>query len=161
MRTFAAILERLSLWMNALGGTVLFLMMMLTVTDVILRVFDRPITGTYELVAMLSAIVIGYAIPQTSQERAHIYVDFLIDKRAPVVRNAIFIFTRLLGIVLFALLSYNLVIKGNNLYRNGDVSQTLYVPFYPVAYAIAFVSFVECFVLISDIIRVFDTGEQS
>ncbi len=160
MGVFIGVFKRLSGWMNALGGTLLFIMMLLTVLDVILRVFNRPITGTYEMVAVLSAIVIGYAIPQTSVERGHIYVEFLVEKRSAAVRIGFFIFTRLLGIALFALLAWNLFLKGNHLYKSGDVSQTLYVPYYPVAYALSLVCLVECFVLVADILGSLQKGEQ-
>jgi C4-dicarboxylate transporter DctQ subunit len=160
MRAFVGILKKVSRWMNSLAGIILFIMMMLTVTDVVLRIFDKPIVGTYELVAVLCAVAIGYAIPQTSLERGHIYVDFLIENRAPAIRNGFFIFTRLLGISLFFLLAWNLFLKGNHLYMGGDVSQTLHVPYYPVAYALVFCCIVECFVLMTDIARIFDRGEQ-
>lgn len=160
MKTFVGVCKRFSFWMNELGGIALLIMMMLTVVDVILRVFWRPITGTYELVAVLSAIVIGYAIPQTSLDRGHIYVDFLIENRTPSIKKGFLVFTRILGIALFVLLAWNLFLKGNFLYSSGDVSQTLHIPYYPVAYALALASFVECFVLITDIVGIFDRGEQ-
>jgi TRAP-type C4-dicarboxylate transport system permease small subunit len=152
--------RRLSVCMNAVGGTVLFLMMMLTVTDVILRFFGRPITGTYELVAVAGAIVVGFAIPQTSQDKAHICVDFLIENRAETVRKTFYVFTRVLGVLLFALLAWHLFLKGNHLYRSGDVSMTLHLPYYPPAFALAFCCLAECVVLMVDCIMAFDRGNQ-
>ena len=52
MGAFIAMLKRLCGWMNTLAGIVLFLMMMLTVVDVIMRLFGTAILGTYELVAV-------------------------------------------------------------------------------------------------------------
>ncbi len=50
------------------------------VADVILREFKMPIVGTYEIVSLLGAIVIGFAIPQTSLERGHVLMDFLTER---------------------------------------------------------------------------------
>ena len=53
--------------------------MLITVVDVILRFFSKPITGTYELVFLGGAVVIGCAIPRTSWEGGHVNVDFAIE----------------------------------------------------------------------------------
>ena len=71
--------SRLSNWMDNVGGSILVIMMMLTVIDIALRISGRPITGTYELVALAGAMVVGFAVPQTTQENGHIGVDLLIQ----------------------------------------------------------------------------------
>jgi hypothetical protein len=43
---------------------------------------------------------------------------------------------------------------GRDMYRSGEVSLTLQLPFYPVAYGIAFAMFVQCLVLVCDIIKI-------
>ena len=142
MGAFIAMLKRLCSWMNTLAGVVLFLMMMLTVVDVAMRLFGSAILGTYELVAVAGAIVVGFAVPQTSWGRGHVYVDFLIENRSDAIKNTVFIITRILGICLFALLSFYLLRKGIHLYRTGEVSLTLHIPYYPAAYGLAFCFFV-------------------
>ena len=62
MNSVIGAVRRFSGWMNGLSGIVLFLMMMLTVVDVALRIFWKPITGTYELVAMAGAVVVVFVI---------------------------------------------------------------------------------------------------
>ncbi|MEN6617133.1 MAG: TRAP transporter small permease subunit [Syntrophorhabdus sp.] len=153
--------KKFSGWMNGLAGIVLFLMLMLTVVDVALRIFWKPITGTYELVAMAGAVVIGFAIPQTSWDNAHIAVDFLLEDRSRVVRIVLMCFTKSLGILLFLLLGWHLLMKANHLYRSGDVSLTLQIPYYPVAYGLAFCSFLEALVLLFHIFLLFKDGERN
>ena len=161
MGAFVAVFKRLSSWMNTLAGIVLFLMMMLTVVDVVLRIFGTALLGTYELVAVSGAIVVGFAVPQTSWGRGHVCVDFLVENRSQAVRNAVFIITRIMGICLFGLLSLYLFKKGIHLYRTGEVSLTLHIPYYPAAYGLAFCFFIECFVLITDIFRIFTAEGQN
>lgn len=152
--------KRLSAWMNTFGGIMLFLMMMLTVVDVILRFFGKPITGTYELVAMAGATVVAFAIPQTSWDNAHIYVDFLLENRSNVTKKIFQVITRLLGVILFILLAWFLFEKANHLYRSGDVSLTLHIPYYPVAYGLAFCGLVQAIVLILQIVTLFQGGDH-
>jgi TRAP-type C4-dicarboxylate transport system permease small subunit len=162
MSAFVSIIRRINIWMNTVAEAVLFIMMMLTVVDVILRIFGKPLVGTYELVAVAGAIVIGFAVPQTSWERGHVYVDFLLENRSEAVKNAFFICTRIVGIVLWGFLSYNLLRKGLHLYKTGEVSLTLHIPYYPAAYSLAFCFLIQCFSLVTDICRIFTkSGEQA
>jgi TRAP-type C4-dicarboxylate transport system permease small subunit len=128
--------------------------MFLTVADVILRFFRRPIVGTYELVALSGAVAIGFSIPFTSWVRGQIYVDFLVERFSRGTRNIINIVTRCLGIWLFLMIGWNLMKYGMDLYRSGEVSLTLQVPFYPVAYGIGISCFIQCLVLAYDIVKI-------
>jgi TRAP-type C4-dicarboxylate transport system permease small subunit len=138
--------------MDLLGGTVLTLMMLITVVDVILRFLGKPITGTYELVFLGGAVVIGCAIPMTSWEGAHVTVDLLLERFSGGARNVTLVFTRLCGIAFFFLLGWNLFAQGTDLYDKHEVSLTLHVPYYPVAYILGICAFVECLVLASGLI---------
>lgn len=128
--------------------------MFLTVSDVILRFMRRPIVGTYELVAFSGAVVIGFALPYTSWLRGHIFVDFLISRFPKIIRNIFNIATRLLAICLFLLIGWNLFLYGRDLYRSGEVSLTLQMPFYPVAYGVGVCCLIQSLVLFCDILKV-------
>lgn len=155
MKSLLRMVAKLSTSMDGVGGVILVVMMLLTVIDVVLRVWGRPITGTYELVAVSGAMVIGFAIPQTTRENAHIAVDILIYGQSKLFKDVFFVGTKLLGVVLFLVLAYFLYKKGNHLLAQGDVSQTLQIPAYPVAYVMAFCFFVESVVLLFEIPRRF------
>jgi TRAP-type C4-dicarboxylate transport system permease small subunit len=144
----------LSRFFNVIAGISLTFLMLLTVMDVILRALKRPIVGTYELVAFSGAVVIGFAVPLTSWLRGHIFVDFFILRFSQKVRNIFNITTRCLVIVLFFLIGWNLIKYGMDLQKSGEVSLTLQMPFYPVAYGVAVCCFVQCLVLICDVIKI-------
>jgi TRAP-type C4-dicarboxylate transport system permease small subunit len=145
----------LSRFFNVIAGISLTFLMLLTVMDVILRALKMPIVGTYELVAFSGAVVIGFAVPLTSWLRGHIFVDFFILRFSQKVRNIFNITTRCLVIVLFFLIGWNLIKYGMDLQKSGEVSLTLQMPFYPVAYGVAVCCFVQCLVLICDVIKIF------
>lgn len=161
MNSVVGAVRRFSGWMNGLSGIVLFLMMMLTVVDVALRIFWKPITGTYELVGMAGAVVMAFAIPQTSWDNAHIFVDFLLEKRSRGVKTGVGCFAKILGTVLFVMLGWYLLLKANHLFRSGDVSLTLGIPYYPVAYGLAFCAFMEALVLVLHMVMLFRNGENN
>ena len=145
----------LSRFFNVIAGISLTFLMLLTVMDVILRALKMPIVGTYELVAFSGAVVIGFAVPLTSWLRGHIFVDFFILRFSQKVRNIFNITTRCLVIVLFFLIGWNLIKYGMDLQKSGEVSLTLQMPFYPVAYGVALCCFVQCLVLICDVMKIF------
>jgi TRAP-type C4-dicarboxylate transport system permease small subunit len=145
----------LSKVLNVIAGTALTVMMFLTVIDVSLRAFGSPIIGTYEIVGLLLALVIGFAIPQVSLDRGHVYMEILINmihsKRSKAILNTS---TRILCIILFILIGYNLFSVGNEFRISGEVSPTIKLPFFPMAYGIGICCFIECFVLVVDIIKI-------
>jgi TRAP-type C4-dicarboxylate transport system permease small subunit len=154
MKRFMAKIEGISRFLNAIAGISLIFLMLLTVMDVLLRYLKRPIVGTYEVVAFAGAIVIGFSLPLTSWMRAHIFVDFFILRFSQKIRNGFYIVTRILVIMLFFLIGWNLLGYGTDLYRSGEVSLTIQMPFYPIAYGVGLCCFVQCLVLVCDVIKV-------
>lgn len=152
--SFVGLIYWLSRAMQSIAGFALVFMMTLTTLDVILRSFGRPIIGTYEMVAFTGGVVIGFSTPITSWMRGQIFVDFFYQKFSKLAQDLLNTFTRLLGIALFGVVAWNLMFMGRDMYRSGEVSLTLQLPFYPVAYGIAFALFIQCLVLICDIFKI-------
>ena len=146
---------RLARLINAIGGTSLAFIMFLTVADIILRTLRRPIIGTFEIVAFSGAVVIGFSVPYTTWMRGHVYTDFLVLRFSQKMRNMINVSTRCLGIGIFFLIGWNLIRYGMDLRQSGEVSPTLTMPFYPVAYGLGISCFIQCLVLGCDILKIF------
>ena len=154
MKWVLATVPQLSKVLNVIGGMALTGMMLLTVADVILRKFGRPIIGSYELVSLGAAVVIGFSLPFTSLVKAHVAVDFLLLNLKGWKRGVVLVFTRIVGMLLFAAIGAYLFKKGIYMHSTGEVSLTLQMPFYPVAYGLGVCCFVECLVLLWDILKV-------
>lgn len=148
------ILQSVSRLLNIIAGISVTLMMLLTVADVLLRAGGHPIIGTYEIVALLLAIVIGFGIPQVSLDRGHVYMEFLLQKFSKNGRNVINTVTRIFCLILFAFIGVNLFSVGAAFRASGEVSPTIQLPFYPVAYGVAVCCLLECCVFIFDILRI-------
>jgi TRAP-type C4-dicarboxylate transport system permease small subunit len=155
MKRLFGFTETLSRGLNVIGGLGLVFIVLITTSDVILRAFRLPILGTYEIVSFTGCIVVLFALPLTSWLHAHIYVDFVVEKFSPGVQKAINVCTRCLVIFLFILFAWNLMVYGMDLQRIGEVSPTLKIPFYPVVYAAGVCCFVQCLVLVCDVVKIF------
>ncbi len=154
MQGFLRVTRGFSSTLNVAGALLLTVMMLLTVFDVILRYIGRPLTGTFELMSFAGALVTGFALAQSTFDGAHVNVDLVIQALSARKKAVLFILNRLVGLGIFVLLTWALFEKGNDLYKTGEVSLTLQVPYYPVAYGLSFCCLVECLVLFVDILQV-------
>jgi len=154
MDAVSAMLKRFSGYLNIIAGVALTLMMLITVVDVALRAGGKPVVGAYEIVALTLAIVIGFSIPQVSLDGGHVYMEIGLDKFGPRGQAVLKTFTRLLCIGLFIFIGYNLLSVGAEFRASGEVSQTLRLPFFPVAYGVAVCCFLEVVVFIMEIVNI-------
>jgi TRAP-type C4-dicarboxylate transport system permease small subunit len=154
MKSFLAAVKGASSALAAVAAAALTLLMLLTIADVGLRILGRPIVGTYELVALGGAVAIGLSLPLTSWVRGHIYVDSFVTRLPRLPRAILNIATRLLVLALFLVLGLNLLKYALDLRAAGEVTPTLRVPFFPVAFGVGLSCLVECLVMVSDIVKI-------
>jgi TRAP-type C4-dicarboxylate transport system permease small subunit len=161
MKAFLSVVNKIDNFLNSIAEIIMVCMVLLTVLDVLLRVFGRSaIMGTFELVGVMGAIVISFSLPRTQWDKGHVIVDLLIENRSEAVKNTFFVITRIVGIVVMAFVSWNLVIKGMHLYTAGETSMTLHLPYFPWPFIFAFCFLLESITLLTDIFRIFENGEQ-
>lgn len=153
-RMFSAI-SRVNRLLNIIAGAALVFVVVLTSCDVLLRSIKSPIPGTYEIVALCGAIIIIFALPRTTWMRSHIFVDFLLLKFPKKGQDIFHVFTRLLTIVLFILFGLSTLEFAGDLAKSGELTPILRFPFYPVVYAVALCCFVQCLVLVCDVVKIF------
>jgi len=154
MDNLFTLLKFVSKVLNTVAGIAVTFMMLMTVADVFLRAGGHPIIGTFEIVALLLGLVIGFGIPQVSLDRGHVYMEFLLEKLSRKGKNVMNTFTRVLCLVLFAFMGFNLFNVGARFHASGEVSPTIKIPFYPVAYGVAVCCLLECCVFIFDIVKI-------
>jgi len=161
MPSFERFVTSLSRSLDKIAGWSLVAMMSLTVADVILRLFRRPILGTYEIVGLLGAIVIAFAMPHTTLQRGHVAVEIVVSRFSPSAQSLINLTTRILSILLFALIAWECLGYGNDLKAAGEVSMTIRLPFYPVLYGIALAAGVVCLVIAGSILKPKTMGPET
>jgi TRAP-type C4-dicarboxylate transport system permease small subunit len=139
--------------LDMIAALAVFIMMALTVADVILRMFRMPIPGTYELVSFLGAVAVSFSMAHTSAKKGHVAVTLVVQLLPRRLQGIIEIFISVFGIMLFGLIARQSVLYALDTQRSGEVSVTLQLPFYPVIYGIALSAAVVCIILIVDLVN--------
>lgn len=111
---------------------ILFLLMFLTTFDVLGRyLFNKPITGTYELTGLAIALMVFFSLGMTQITKDHISIDFLTNKFPVKVRAVLNCITYVFLLILLLLTTWEItqytqrVWKGNQL--SGDLGLPLYI----------------------------------
>jgi len=120
-----------------LGGISVIALMLLATGNVILRMFDRPFRGVYELVSFLGAIVIAFALGYTQKHKDHIVVTILTEKFPKKIQSAIETLAEFIIMIFFGIVSWQIYIWGMKIYESHEVSETLKLIFYPFVFAVA------------------------
>lgn len=126
-----------STWLNYLACFAVIFMMIITCADVLLRLFNRPIPGAYELAGFACAFMASFSLSYTSIEKGHITVEILVS-RLPL-RFQIFLegVNSLISTFLFFLLARECFVYAMELRNSKEVSLTLGIPISPVVFGVA------------------------
>jgi TRAP-type C4-dicarboxylate transport system permease small subunit len=130
-------IDRFITVLAGIAGAAVLVMLVVTVGNIALRLVGEPYNGTFEVVGMLSVVVNGLALAEAQRHKAHIAIDLLVGKapvRAQLVIGAVI--TVVSG-VMFFLLAQNLVGYGLNLRDAGSVTESLRLPYWPLALVLA------------------------
>src|SRR4030043_2176592 len=126
---FEKLINSLSTWLNWVAGVGLVTMLALIVADIIgAKLFKWPIPGGIEMVGFLGVVVATFAIAQTQVLHCHIEVEFVVTRLPKAAQKVISCFVYLLGMALFALLSWRSFEFGRTLQTSGEVSMTQELP---------------------------------
>ncbi len=151
MASLPNIVRRLADSLNMVAGIALLGMTAVIISDVVLRMFRRPILGSYEVVEFLGAAVAAFAMAHTTLHRTHVAVELVVSRLTQGVQKAVFIITHSLSVFLFSILAYECIRYGNDFRIYGEVSMTLRYPFYPILYGMSLASIAVCLVLLVDL----------
>ena len=137
MNTLTAGIHKLSRLLNYLAAVAILAMMLLTCADVVLRFFRRPVPGTYELVGFMGAVFVSFSLGQTSLDRGHIAVDFLVRKFSQKTQQVVEAINAAVCCVMFAFICRQSAVYADTVRQAGEVSMTLQMPLHPIIYGIA------------------------
>lgn len=133
----------------------LFCMMLLTCADVFMRyVFSRPIIGTYDLVSLMGAVLVAFAMPYTMLKKGHVSVELLIQNMSRGKQLFIETFTHLIGLALFSVLIWQAILLSMDMKAAGEVTPTLLIPFYPILYCMAVCFFGLCLAILVNLLNI-------
>lgn len=136
-RIFIAILRGVVMALAAASGLAIIAMIAVTSADVAMRMLGRSLAGAYDIVKIAGAIAIACALPYTTAVKGHVAIEFFFHKLRRRGRIVVDTLSRLLVIAFFLVISRQTFIYGNTLKRTGEVSLTLQIPIFWLAYVIS------------------------
>jgi TRAP-type C4-dicarboxylate transport system permease small subunit len=134
-------LEALNAFLNKtlliVGGIAVLCLMTLATGNVVLRIFQVPYKGAYELVSFLGAVVIAFALGYTQKRKDHIVVDILTDKFSKKINRVLDSINYLVTMVFFGLISWQIYLWGMKIWESGEVSETLKIMYHPFIFSVS------------------------
>jgi len=135
--------------LDKLAGICIFSVMLLIVTNIILRAgFNRPILGTYELVGFLTAIGVGLALGHCALQNGHIAVSFVMEKFSRRIQSTVDIFIYAVSFLFWSASAWYLTRFAQAMKVKGLVSPSAEIPVYPFIYLVALGLLGLCIVLL-------------
>jgi TRAP-type C4-dicarboxylate transport system permease small subunit len=130
-------LRSLVRFLGLVAGFGLVAMVLVTSTDVVLRIFRLSLKGAYDLTCIAAALTIAAALPYTTAIKGHVAIEYFFQKLGRHGRVVTDTLMRVLVMVLFGLLAWQCVRYGNSLKHSGTVSMTVQLPIFWVPYVLA------------------------
>lgn len=147
-------LEGLSKWMGVLSSAITFVMMVLVTISIIARfVFNNPIIGVVETTELLMVVVIYLGLAYVQLNHGHITVEVVVSKLSKQRRLPVTVFSLLISIVFFGLLTWYGGEEAYDSVRINEVTGGSYIPMYPSKIALAFGSLIMTIMLLSELIQ--------
>ncbi len=160
MNRLQSIVPRLSAAMAVVAGATLIAVMLMTVLDVILRYFGRPIVGIYDIVALGGAVIIGFSMPLAAEKKVHVYMEMGLQAYNRTVKRVLLLLTRMIIFGISFIVAWNLIQLGIDFHRTGEVSLTIKIIYYPIAIGLGLCFIVQMLVLAVQILQVFSGGND-
>ena len=139
---------------NSVGVLFLMAMMSLMVVDVFLRrVFNEPLTGSFEVVQLMQVTLVYLGVAYTTVKKAHISIDLItshLSNRTSALLESIVLF---LSLGFFALITWRNILRAEELWTGKATSVLLSIPLFPFYYMLAFGCGLLCLVLLVQLVE--------
>ena len=130
-------LERIALILTKITGTmaniVIFSTMAVVSLSVLMRIFfNTPIPGLTDIVSMLNALAVAFAISIAEKHRKHIRVDFVRQYLPPRIGKAIYFSMNGLALVVISVVAYRFLLYSLTAHKYGNATWIMNIPHWPV-----------------------------
>lgn len=138
MKQLSGLVKKVSSIMDKLAGVFIALVMVLIVTNIILRkLFNSPILGTYEIVGFLTALGVGFALAHCAFQNAHIAIDFIMERLPSRIQALTAVLVNAASVVFWTATVFFLGEYAQAMKIKGLVSPSAEIPVYPFIYLVA------------------------
>lgn len=151
--SFERFVTKISQWSDRIAQMAVMAMMLISIGNILARIFWRPIYGTFDYVSFFSVIVVSLALANGAVQRSHISVELVVARLPRRMQGMIGCFTNLLSLGLFAIVIWQCIVFAERMTKTRQVTMTAMLPFYPFIYLIAFGCFLLCLVILVELIK--------
>lgn len=131
-------------------GCGLIFMMALVACDVILRFFNRPIPGAYELVEYSMALTVSFGVTVCAHNQGHITVDILTSSLREPTQKVLACLMTIIAIIYILPIMWQTTLQIGDMYNSKMTSAVLLISIYPFTAIVAFSFLITMIVFIVD-----------
>jgi TRAP-type C4-dicarboxylate transport system permease small subunit len=150
---YAKCLRTLVSALSVLTNAGIMAMVLITVTDILLRLLGHPIIGAYDMVRVAGAVSMACALPYVTAVKGHVAIEYFFQKMHLLGRNIVDRVLNLVGISLFILLAVEAFNAGTKMKIRGEVTATLQMPVFWVFWVIAVCCFMVALVIFYNLMQ--------
>ena len=138
IRFFQGWVHPLCQFLNLVSSVILFLMMLLTITDVILRkTVSQSILGTVEVTEFMLVIMVFFSLANMEVRNGHVKVDLVVSRFKEKAQGVVDMFTQMICFILVIMITWSTMIYAGGMRESAEVSQDLWIPIYIFVYLVA------------------------
>jgi len=152
---YSKIVDSISRVMTWIGVCIITAMMLLTCADVILRYFNHPIKGVYDITRVLGSTLFALPIAYSFIKGYQVAVGSIFRGTPRIVRTIVDAITCLAGMATTGMIAWRAMYFGYDLYERGRVTDTIAIPLWPFIYVMGLGFSLYCLVLLGKLFNVF------
>lgn len=153
LKLFERIINSLTLRTAQISQVVLAFAMLIIVTDVIIRIWWKPLPGTVELIEMSGAVMLSMAVAYTAVKKGHIMVGVLVERFPKKIQAIIDFLINAVSLFFLALLSVETLEFASKMIEKNYVTGHLEIPISPSIYLVGFGFAMLSLVLLMDMVK--------
>ena len=132
------VLQSIARPMNAVGASVVLIMVLLMTVNVIFRyLLATPIKGAVELEEFLQVTVVFFGLAYTAVKQGHVRVDFIVSHFSPMYQEIINAVGLLISVGLTLLMTWRTAIWASTNWAQQNTSILLHIPVHLFVYLTA------------------------
>lgn len=150
MDRFTNVIGRIVKGGTIAGSIFLLVVVLIIVTNVIIRFFGHMIPGHYELVSLITVISVAFSLSYTAIHKGHIAMNIVVSRLSQRNQIIIGVFTTIVSIAVWGSITWASITVINDKWLK-EVSQMLLIPYLPFrcVWVLGLIFF--CLVLVTDL----------
>jgi TRAP-type C4-dicarboxylate transport system permease small subunit len=143
-----------------IGSCFLIGLMLLMVTNIIIRLFGVTIQGAYEMSELIVVVPVAFGLGYTALYKGHVVINIIASRLSPLVRKIVQSFTLIVGAGIWAVVFWASVELIPKKVQLGEQTEVLGFPYLPFRIIWVIGLALLCLVLLYNLFRLLSQGEE-